>query len=98
MPREDLFRAEAIDSYREGTEAVGAVLRVTPGWINWSYWLLLAVIAAAIPYLVFGTVHEYATGPAVIRALNRVDLTAQRAGTVLHVRRQFLVRLADPFQ
>jgi len=81
-PREDLFRTEAIDAYREGTDAVGAVLRVTPGWINWSYWLLLAVIAAVIPYLVFGTVHEYATGPAVIRALSRVDLTAQRAGTV----------------
>lgn len=84
-PRPDLFRAEAIESYREGSPAVGPVLRVPPGWIRWSYWLLLMVVVAAVPYLVFGTVSEYATGPAVVRAGDRLDLTAPHGGTVSSV-------------
>lgn len=84
-PRPDLFRDEAIDAYRAGSPAAGDVLRVPPAWIRRSYWLLLAVVAAAVPYLLFGTVHEYATGPAVIRAEVRLDLTAPHGGTVASI-------------
>jgi len=84
-PRPDLFRAEAIESYRAGHRSTGDLLRISPGWTGWCYWLLLGVALAGMTYLTLGTVHEYAAGPAVVRVESRTDVTARLAGTVSSV-------------
>lgn len=57
-------------------------LRLTPAWTRWTWWLLMASLAAGLLALVFVRVPEYASGVAVIRAGGRVDVTATAGGTV----------------
>ena len=78
------FRQEAVD-YHAGEHYEGALLRLSPRWTRWSYWLLLATLIAAGAYAAIGRIHEYASGPAVIRVEGRVDLTAKFEGTVATV-------------
>ncbi len=80
----DIFREEALRYHGEYRSA-GAVLRISPGWVSWFYWLLVLVLVSGGLYAIFGTVHEYATGPAVVRIEGRVDVTARTAGTVSEV-------------
>jgi multidrug efflux pump subunit AcrA (membrane-fusion protein) len=58
------------------------VLRLTPAWTRWAYWLLVAALAAGIAYGVFGTVHEYASGPAVVWMRGRLEVNSRVSGTV----------------
>jgi len=86
MPRSNPspFRPEAV-AYHAGSRGGGALLRLSPGWARWSYWLLLVVFVAGIAYAATGHIHEYATGPAVIRVDHRMDLTAHFDATVATV-------------
>jgi hypothetical protein len=43
------------------------VLRLSPSWTSWAFWLLLAVVVFYGVLGVFGRVSEYASGPAVVR-------------------------------
>lgn len=79
-------------------------LRLTPAWTRWTWWLLMAALAAGLLALIFVRVPEYASGVAVIRAGGRVEVTATAAGTVsslavapqARVRKgQLLLRLHD---
>jgi multidrug resistance efflux pump len=79
-----IFRAEAVAS-RESYQNDGTILRLSPRWARYAYWLLCAVLVAALLYATFGTVHEYATGPAVVRVDDRVEVTARFDGTVAAV-------------
>jgi multidrug efflux pump subunit AcrA (membrane-fusion protein) len=88
------FRQEAID-YHAGDRRDGALLRLSPRWTRWSYWLLLATLVAAAAYGAVGHVHEYASGPAVIRVEGRLDLTAKSDGTVATVSVQPGQRVAE---
>jgi membrane fusion protein (multidrug efflux system) len=76
-----LFRAEAL-AHHAGQHHEGSLLRLSPSWTRWSFWLLVALFAAAGVYGVVGEVPEYATGPAIVRVDGRVDLTAKFGGTV----------------
>jgi membrane fusion protein (multidrug efflux system) len=78
----DLFRAEALSHHHNGSHGGGDVLRISPEWIPAAYWLLLMVIAAGAAYGIFGTLTEYASGPAVIRSEGRTAVTAPVDGTV----------------
>jgi multidrug resistance efflux pump len=78
------FRQEALD-YHAGDQAGGALLRLSPGWSRWSYWLLLATVVVALVYAILGRLYDYASGPAVIRVDGRVEVTAKAAGTVASV-------------
>ncbi len=76
-----LFRQEAIDELnRAGNRP--SLLRTTPTWTRWSYVVVVAASVAAMTYSAIGTVDEYATGPALIRADGRREVTASAAGTV----------------
>ena len=75
-----LFRKEALDQLQAGARA--GLLRISPAWTRWTYWLVVLVVAASLAYSFFGTVDEYASGPALIRAEGRRELTALAAGTV----------------
>lgn len=79
-----LFRQEAVDAYLSWEEH-GDVLRVSPRWLGWSFRLLLMVCVSAAVYICVGTVHEYSTGPAVVRMSGRAEVTAKVAGTIAEV-------------
>jgi membrane fusion protein (multidrug efflux system) len=83
-PRDQLFRQEALQHYAE-YRAHGNLLRLSPRWAAWAYGLLVAVLVVGALYAVFGTVYEYASGPAIVRIEGRTDLTARAAGTVADV-------------
>lgn len=76
----DLFRQEAVDAYRRA-RTEGEVLRISPEWAKRAYWLLLLVVAVALLFSLVNRVHEYATGRAMVRFADRVDLTAVSSGT-----------------
>jgi membrane fusion protein (multidrug efflux system) len=80
-PAPRLFRAEAV-AYRAQAQVASHVLELSPRWTRWAYWLLLVVLVVAAVFSIVGKIHEYATGPAVIRLEGRRDVTARFAGTV----------------
>lgn len=81
---ERLFRREAVDHHTL-RDRHGDVVRVSPLWVSWSYWLLVALLVAAGVYLFVGRVHSYSTGPAVVRAAGRSEVTARQSANVASV-------------
>jgi membrane fusion protein (multidrug efflux system) len=80
-----LFRGEAVEHHTVGLRSEGDLLRVDPGWMRWTYRLLLAVMVAGVLFTILAKVREYAAGPAVVRLGGRTDLTATADGTVTEV-------------
>jgi len=81
---QSIFRKEAMEAF-EGREEEGALLEIAPRWTKWAYWLLIGVLTASLSYAAFGTLTEYASGPAIIRVDGRVDLTAAGSGSVVGI-------------
>src|SRR5262245_48669443 len=75
-------REEASACHVRGTRTQADLLRLSPRWTRWTYWLLVAVFVAGSTYVVFGRLNEYATGVAVIRDEGRTMLTASTGGTI----------------
>jgi GAF domain-containing protein len=67
LPAAGLFREEAIEHHRGGLRGEGDVLRADPGWMRWTYRLLVGVLAASLLFSLLARVREYAAGPAVVR-------------------------------
>jgi biotin carboxyl carrier protein len=82
--RERLFRAEPLRAHAAPGQR-GDVVRVSPGWIRWAYWLLVVLMGASLVYLVVGEVDQYSTGPAIVRVHERTELAAQSSGPLLAV-------------
>lgn len=82
MEREtsSLFRKEALRHSSGRSE--GDILRLSSPITQRSYWLLVAAFVIALAYGVFGRIHEYATGPAIVWMTGRTQVTATNAGTV----------------
>lgn len=95
MPQ-DIFRAEAVD-YHAGSRVEGEVLQMLPGWTRWTYRLLVALFVVFVVFVAVGSVSQYAEGPAVIRAEERVAVTAAVHGIVasVHVRSGMRVQRGD---
>jgi membrane fusion protein, multidrug efflux system len=85
LPAAALFREEAVEYHQVGLRSEGDVLRVDPGWMRWTYRLLLAVLVGGLLFSLLAWVREYASGPAVVRLGGRTDLTATVDGTVTQV-------------
>lgn len=79
---QDLFRREAMEAHQAHRKH-GDVVRVSPAWVRWSYWLVLALLIAGSAYMYFGHVDDYSSGPAIIRIIGRTEITATRAGTIM---------------
>jgi membrane fusion protein (multidrug efflux system) len=75
-----LFRQEAI-RHLSGQDD-GDVLRLSPRWTRWAYWLLIAAFVAGGTYCALGRLYEYASGPAVVWVSGRIHVTATVSGTV----------------
>lgn len=82
---EAVFRSQAVETYVAGRGTEGDVLRISPAWTRWTYWLLLGLLVAAFAFSLLGTVREYASGPAVVRMEGSRELTASTAGVVSSV-------------
>jgi membrane fusion protein (multidrug efflux system) len=99
-----LFRDEAVAFHARELGARGSPLQVSPRWARRAYALLLAVFALGLAYATFGSLDEYAAGPAVVRVDGVAAVTARAAGTVVEIavapgerveRDRLLVRLDD---
>lgn len=85
MPAAALFREEAVEYHQVGLRSEGDVLRVDPGWMRWTYRLLVMALVAGLLFCVLARIREYASGPAVVRLAGRSDLTATADGTVSQI-------------
>jgi hypothetical protein len=65
MPDPRLFREEALAALERGDQD-GDVVRISPRWTAWLYWLLLAVAAAALLFGFLATVREHVEGNAFV--------------------------------
>lgn len=79
-----LFRPGFLEAHRRSGPD-GDVLRILPPWITGVYWALAAAFLAGIAVSLLCHVTEYAEGPAVLRDVEAVELTALTPGTVQHV-------------
>lgn len=86
-----LFRAEALDSRHLRSEQPGGLLPSLPLWLKASHLLILLFVVAGIVYMSLARVTEKATGPVLIRARNKVAISAATAGLV----RSVGVRIGD---
>lgn len=75
-----LFREEALR--HRAARCEGDVLRLSPEWTRWTYWLLMAAFAGGILYCALETLYEYASGPAIVWISGRVHVTAMVSSTV----------------
>jgi len=75
------FRAEALDEHRQGPRH-GDVVRVTPGWIGRTFWVIAAAFVAGVLFIGFASLDRYSSGVGVVRARDRVAVVTPHAGTV----------------
>ena len=84
VPEQDgLFRQEAVEAMT--ARQWGDVVRITPGWLGWAYWLLVALLVGTVLFASFGTLATYSTGPAVVRSMARTSITSRTAGNVASI-------------
>jgi hypothetical protein len=65
-PDAQIFRSEALAYYNGGRRSQGDLLRLSPAWTHYTYWLLVAVFVFAMLGAAVGTVDQYISGPAVV--------------------------------
>lgn len=82
--QEGLFRAESMRAQAAAGQR-GDIIRVSPGWVGWAYWLLVALAAASVVYLCVGEVDQFSSGPAIVRLHARTELAAQSRGPLLAI-------------
>lgn len=75
-----LFRKKALEA--QGTPRWGEVVRVSPGWLSFAYWLLVLLLAGSVVFIALGTVATYSSGPAVIRSNAITPVSARTAGNI----------------
>lgn len=67
----DLFRAEALEHHSAAGLREGSWLRIFPRWMGATFWLLAGLVSASLAYVLFGTVDQHVSGPAVVRVSGR---------------------------
>lgn len=82
IPGDDLFRQEALEHYFQDLNDQGHLLQLSPRWTQWTYPVLLSLVAAALVFSLVASVHEYADGAALVRVEGRDDIVAPLSGTV----------------
>jgi multidrug resistance efflux pump len=75
------FRVEALRA-RKRIVRYGDVIRVTPGWVGGTYWMIVALAIVGLLYLVFAHVNLYSSGPAVVRLHQRTEVVAHASGAM----------------
>lgn len=76
-----LYRRAALQAASAPTW--GDVVRVSPSWISWAYWVLVALLIGAAVLAVVGRVSTYSSGPAIVRSTARTPIAARNGGIVV---------------
>jgi len=97
MTPQDLFRQEALEHYNLSEEK-GSLLKLTPFWVRFTYWNLVALALTAAVVLAVVHVHEYATGPLLIQVAGVEDIPSTAGGRISRVlvKRGQRVRAGEP--
>jgi len=80
-----IFRAEAIRHRQRPIKDEGQPLRLTPSWLDSAYSSLMVLGLVGLALVLLGSSSEYATGPAVVRLIERVEINARLTGTVSEI-------------
>ena len=80
-PHDSLFREQALERHREQRRD-GALLDLSPRWINRVYPAVLIGLGIGLLYGIFGKVNQYSSGSAVVR-IEGTEVTARAGGTVV---------------
>ncbi|HTJ43754.1 MAG TPA: HlyD family efflux transporter periplasmic adaptor subunit [Kofleriaceae bacterium] len=80
-----IFRKEALEA--QVLPKWGDVVRVSPGWISWAYWLLVVLLIGSAVFVAVGRVATYSSGPAIVRSKARGVINVRTAGNVAEVER-----------
>jgi membrane fusion protein (multidrug efflux system) len=83
-PRSGLFRCEAVQHHAAAARE-GDILRLDARWPAFTYHLVWIASVAFLLLVCFTSVHDYASGPAVVRVDGRRTITATIAATVEEV-------------
>ena len=78
------FREEALRHHAAGARD-GDWLRLSPRWMNATFWLLSGLAAAFLLFAALSTIDERSSGPAVVRLTGRTEVTANQPGVVTAV-------------
>lgn len=79
-----IFREEALDAL-QSSDQEGALVKLVPGWSRYAYWFILLIVVGGLAYAAAASVTEFASGPAVVRVDQRLDVTTALGGVVLEV-------------
>lgn len=79
-----VFRQEALD-HRRNPPSEGRIVRIEPAWADKTYKMLVGCVVLLGAYVCIGTIHQYASGPAVVRIDGRTELTSPVGGTIKEV-------------
>jgi GAF domain/HlyD family secretion protein len=78
-----IFRKEAMEA--QNAPKWGDVVRVSPGWLSWAYWLLVVLLIGSSVFVTVGTIPTYSSGIAIVHSRSRTMLTARTGGNVTAV-------------
>ena len=81
MTIQDLFRRRALEHAEHGSIA-SDVIRLTPAWTRWAYWILVLAFSMMGSYGWLAQVYDYAVGPAIIWKRGDIELRTNVAGTI----------------
>lgn len=76
-----LFRKEALE-YEDHGKNEGNLLWGIPLWLTWSHLLIVAFLTLSIGYVLLAKVQQVASGPAVIRVVDKTAVPALSSGVV----------------
>ena len=83
VPKETLFRAEALEQYQRGRTDEGHLLELEPAWTRRVYFVIVALLAAALLFCALVHVDQHAEGVGVVRGVRVVAaLPARHAGAL----------------
>jgi hypothetical protein len=79
---ESIFRQEALERYAAGAGDLSDVVRAPRRWLTWCFHLVIGVAIAGGSFVSLARVDEYASGPAIVRAVGSTILTSPVSGRV----------------
>jgi len=79
-----IYRQQAMQEHTTA-RVDSELLRLSPEWSRWAYWVLVVVVVAGLLFCALGTVSEYASGLAVVRVEGKSEVTVDVAGVVTSV-------------
>ena len=82
-PKNPLFRQQALERRRDSRRE-GSVAKLSPHWVNATYWIVLAGVVVALLYGLVARLNQYSTGPAVVR-MEGTEVASGTEGNVMTV-------------